>query len=69
MDNETLITLLEDHLKQSKEATDIYKIRLGRTIGRLKEGYFEGKDEELIVDLQALGFQDKAALIRRGMYV
>lgn len=69
MENQTLIDILEHHFTQATQAPEIYKIRLRRTIDRLKSGFFLNRDEELIADLQALGFADVARQVRGGMYI
>ena len=70
MDQQLLIELLEKHLKQVEPSgIEALKIRLRRTIDRLKEGFYLEKDEDLIFDLQAVGFSDIAAQVRRGLYI
>ena len=70
MDTEVLIGILEEHLKQAElQATEIYKITLRRLIGRLKEGYYLNKEDELIIALESVGFTDYARQIRAGLYV
>lgn len=67
---EELISLLERHLKQIEvPATEMYKVRIRRTIAKLKSGEYQDKERELIIDLQSIGFQDIARQVRRGMYV
>lgn len=66
--NKELIEKLEKHLKEVEfGATDLYKSRLTVTISKLKVNGYE--DEDLIRDLQSLGFQDVAREIRKGMFI
>lgn len=70
MDKEQLLEKLESHLKEVEgQASELYIIRLKRTIQKLKEGLYLNDDEELIIDLQSLGFQDLAQQIRKGQYI
>lgn len=68
MDTEVLVDLLEHHFTQAQQATELYKLRLRRTIDRLKSGFYLQRDELLIVDLQSVGFNDIAQQVRRGLY-
>lgn len=69
MNNETLVLLLEEQLKQAEsQAPEIYKIRLKRTIGKLKEGLYLNKEEELVIDLESIGFMKEAREVRTGVY-
>ena len=68
MSHKELIDKLKAHLKSVElSASDLYKVQLRKLIERLEKG--EIPDEELIRDLQSLGFHDIAAEIRRGMYI
>ena len=68
MSHKELIDKLKAHLKSVElSASDLYKIQLKKLIDRLEKG--DISDEELIRDLQSLGFHDIAAEIRRGMYI
>lgn len=64
-----LIKLLEKHLTQSELATDVYKIKLHSVLEGLKSGFYTGREEGLIMDLQSLGFWDVARDVRKGMYI
>ncbi len=66
--SKSLVEILESQLKESGEATNIYKLRLTRTIERLKTDYYRDKDEILIVDLESLGFVDIGRQMRKGLY-
>jgi hypothetical protein len=68
MNNETLITILENQLTESTQGTDIYKLRLRRTIDRLKSGAYLNKEDLLITDLESLGFADVGRQVRSGLY-
>jgi hypothetical protein len=69
MDKDLLIDQLEKHLKAIETvAIELYLIKLRGTIDKLKRGYYEELGEELIGDLQSVGFQDLAVQVRRSMY-
>lgn len=68
MSHKELIDKLKAHLKSVElSASDLYKVQLRKLIERLEKG--EISDEDLIRDLQSLGFHDFAMTIRRGMYI
>lgn len=69
MNTEVLVDLLEHHFIQAEQAQEIYKIRLRRTIDRLKEGFYLQREEDLIIDLESLGFGDLGCQIRREMFI
>lgn len=67
MTHKELIGKLKSHLtKVETDANELYKIQLRKLIERLEKGTIG--DEELVRDLQSLGFHDFALEIRRGMY-
>lgn len=68
MNNETLITILENQLTESTQGTEIYKIRLRKTIDGLKSGRYLNKEDLLITDLESLGFADIGRQVRSGLY-
>lgn len=70
MNQEQLAELLKKHLQSTQnQASDLYIIRLKKTIANLEDGIYQEEDEKLVIDLQSLGFQDLAQQVRRGMYL
>lgn len=67
-DKTKLIEILEDHKERVKnQATELYLRRLDKTIEKLHSDYYD--ENQLIIDLQSLGFQDLAINVRRSMYL
>lgn len=68
MSHKELIEKLKAHFRSiENQASDLYKVQLKKLIENLEQGKIQ--DEELVRDLQSLGFHDIAMTIRRGMYV
>lgn len=66
---EELLTYLKKHYKQVEaQAIPTYIIKLRKTIELLENGE-SYEEEDLIIDLQSLGFQDIAQQVRRGIYL
>ncbi|MBI4009143.1 hypothetical protein HY357_02830 [Candidatus Roizmanbacteria bacterium] len=69
MDNQELIEQLKQYLKQVESTSqELLIIRIKRTIENLEQNRYQ-EDEDLVTDLQALGFHDLAQQVRRGMYI
>lgn len=68
MNIKELLEKLENYLKRVEvNATELYKIRLRGTIAKLKQGNYT--DEEIITDLQSLGFHEEAKEMKKSLYV
>ena len=70
MDNPAVLEILKRHLSQTEsQASDLYTKLLKNTIKKLEEGGYTKNTEQLIIDLQSLGFGDLALRIRRSQFI
>ena len=69
MSKSELIELLKKHLKQVEvQAGMLYIMRMKQMIAKLESGGYQFEND-LIFDLQSLGFSDLAKTVKRSMFI